>query len=686
MSISALSEQCEVFIRRLVSAASTSEERTLLADHLFRFNIWVKSHVAPSDRRDSLDCRLRKAVVSHSLIQELLTALLEALNRNSSFIEPTGRTISSDENPQSVGDASSDEDPESVEDILDQLFWYTQVLYQSGILRSLVEVPIHFEYDEITGENLTVKFQDTILPYLNATLKDATQEMRERLSRTIFLRQQNLSFLSSISSRKVASRPIMDSALESTGFATQASSKLRIAYSPQSCDSTQICLQADWIRTHGTRTAPSVQTATAVDSNQLPQVNTILEQKNAHSMAANLPRRPKVPAGQTEFECPYCFVVCPAQEYTEENWPRHIIKDLAPFICVQESCLTPDTMYESHADWISHMETEHTRQGWACRYVTHDSIQYFEDISSLRRHLTEHSGDGLTNDEWNDLTENCRCPLPFQPFKSCPFCSEYTDDASIDLGEHITLHLLYLSQVSIQGDFIELQGVELESEPEKSSSGTRLKRGKLSHKICLSSISSFRTPESGTSASSSINDPKVVNADVYPVAPLPKLEHLAKKRKGKDQDDTDVQAISESSANNSSGVGQEMPSCLRYCSISPNMGLFDDIIDIPPIEHTPDQPDIWDRLEVRERLQDQGKQSNTNYDAEMDSTLWGFRLRYILELRIEDTGSSWLDEAAVVKSCLQLADALDAHGRYSEVKEILMKLLSDKETVLMAIS
>lgn len=99
---------------------------------------------------------------------------------------------------------------------MNRLFWNARAIHGSGIMRSLVQVPIHYEYYEITGKNLTVKFWETILPYLNATLKDATQEMRERLSKTICLRQQNLLFLRSISSKKIASRPIMESALKST--------------------------------------------------------------------------------------------------------------------------------------------------------------------------------------------------------------------------------------------------------------------------------------------------------------------------------------------------------------------------------------------------------------------------------------------------------------------------------------
>lgn len=121
---------------------------------------------------------------------------------------------------------------------------------------------------------------------------------------------------------------------------------------------------------------------------------------------------------------------------------------------------------------------------------SHNSTQYFEDEQSFRRHIIEHHCSDVTEDELADLTEECyESLLPFQLLKSCPFCSEYTDDASVDLDEHITLHLLYLSQVSIPGDFLELQGVEFESE--KSSSGNCLEGSNFLHEISLRPISSF---------------------------------------------------------------------------------------------------------------------------------------------------------------------------------------------------
>lgn len=115
----------------------------------------------------------------------------------------------------------------------------------------------------------------------------------------------------------------------------------------------------------------------------------------------------------------------------------------------------------------------HAGDGHATMEAT---IQYssLKTNKAFRHHIIEYYGSDVTKDELANFTKACGSLLPFQLFKSCPFCSEHDDNASINLDEHITSHLLYLSQASIPGDFIELQGVELESELGDSSNGDRL--------------------------------------------------------------------------------------------------------------------------------------------------------------------------------------------------------------------
>lgn len=188
-------------------------------------------------------------------------------------------------------------------------------------MRRFVKVANYFEYDEKTGENLTVKFQDTILPYLNATLKQTSEGLRQRLHETIYLRQQNFSFLKSRSGRKVVTRLAKQPELESTPSGPQASSRLGSTYSVRTRQTSQKASQSGRVRGSTPRTAPSFRSATTVNTNQLPLVEPIPEREAVEYTGVDLPRRPKVTPGINELECPYCFLVYPAKEFTKENWP-----------------------------------------------------------------------------------------------------------------------------------------------------------------------------------------------------------------------------------------------------------------------------------------------------------------------------------------------------------------------------
>lgn len=368
-------------------------------------------------------------------------------------------------------------------------------------------------------------------------------------------------------------------------------------------------------------------------------------------------------------------------------------------------------MYESHAAWISHMETDHARRGWSCMDQSHDSIQYFEEEQSFRRHIIEHHCSDVTEDELADHTKYCYGSLPSSPlFESCPFCNEYTDDASVGLDEHITLHLLYLSQVSIPGDFLESQCVELGSE--QSGNSNCLEGSNLSHEISLRPLSSFRTPNSGTSDSSTTicSEPhKTRSTWSKLLKPLKKMRQRGELyisgfpvEHSDDESSTTGSgiAVDEHGKVFSSMVGSENvtdehgddedddkdPPFVNLggtfglqMSISRNGRLSSDIIEPPPLEYSTSEPDIWDTLQIRERLQCQKSERKPKYDAEMDSILWNFRLRYILGLGTENFGSDCVNELAIITSCLQLAGAFDTHGRYTEAEKILTKMLSDSD-------
>ncbi|KAL8900785.1 MAG: hypothetical protein Q9207_005534 [Kuettlingeria erythrocarpa] len=88
-----------------------------------------------------------------------------------------------------------------------------------------------------------------------------------------------------------------------------------------------------------------------------------------------------VPNGK-EFECPFCFFICPEGQRTGEPWRVHLKHDLCPYVCTFPDCVEPDTLYESRDQWIQHEQWSHMCF-WRCPKDTTE----FEDLPSYKMHV-----------------------------------------------------------------------------------------------------------------------------------------------------------------------------------------------------------------------------------------------------------------------------------------------------------
>jgi hypothetical protein len=62
------------------------DDATEVENDLFRFRLWVHNNTVLSQDRDSMDYRLRRAKVPHSVITDLLEELLQSVFRLSSHL------------------------------------------------------------------------------------------------------------------------------------------------------------------------------------------------------------------------------------------------------------------------------------------------------------------------------------------------------------------------------------------------------------------------------------------------------------------------------------------------------------------------------------------------------------------------------------------------------------------------
>lgn len=69
-----------------IFVAERVEDRVTVENHLFRFRLWAEHNSALSKRHDSLDWRLRKSTMAHSVMIDLLKDLSHAILSTSAHL------------------------------------------------------------------------------------------------------------------------------------------------------------------------------------------------------------------------------------------------------------------------------------------------------------------------------------------------------------------------------------------------------------------------------------------------------------------------------------------------------------------------------------------------------------------------------------------------------------------------
>ncbi|RAL10370.1 uncharacterized protein BO97DRAFT_416134 [Aspergillus homomorphus CBS 101889] len=124
----------------------------------------------------------------------------------------------------------------------------------------------------------------------------------------------------------------------------------------------------------------------------------------------HIPRRRR---GEPNFQCRYCMVYLPAEDFDEVEWISHVLHDLRPYFCLWESCSKACGDVYS---WIRHMRSHRA-------------------ASAGKRSI---------------------------PFDACPLCDAHEDELGpfdnrdTDLLKHIALHLEDAAMLALPGPMDEL--------------------------------------------------------------------------------------------------------------------------------------------------------------------------------------------------------------------------------------
>lgn len=158
--------------------------------------------------------------------------------------------------------------------------------------------------------------------------------------------------------------------------------------------------------------------------------------KDMHGKGVELPPPPRAADGEKDFECSYCYIICPARYGRGRAWRTHLLQDLQPYVCTFPDCDSSEQLFRSRREWVEH-EASH-RKAWRC--PEHPAAVY-KTSAGLEDHLQREHGDSIPNSQLPAIVkvgETTTVDLR----TTCPICCVHVDTEGLgDFHNHIANHL-----------------------------------------------------------------------------------------------------------------------------------------------------------------------------------------------------------------------------------------------------
>lgn len=158
--------------------------------------------------------------------------------------------------------------------------------------------------------------------------------------------------------------------------------------------------------------------------------------KDIHGRGVDLPPPPKEATGDKDFECPYCYIICPARYGQGRAWRTHLLQDLQPYCCTYAECDRAEQLFRSRREWVEH-EASH-RKIWRC--PEHPTAVY-KSQSGLENHLRREHLDSFPENQLPTIVKVGETTT-VDVRKYCPICLAPADTTGLgDFQSHVANHL-----------------------------------------------------------------------------------------------------------------------------------------------------------------------------------------------------------------------------------------------------
>ncbi|KAJ4367074.1 hypothetical protein N0V83_007604 [Neocucurbitaria cava] len=468
----------------LSNALSTSDnkwahsiDREALEDEIGRYRVWCGNLGALLKGHASLDYRLRDSPLLSSNALKFLGELEENLNEAFAIVsgarlpyeeQPKPEKIDDDEDDTSFfSEDEDDEEDESsgprfelsmrfseVVDIIDNLYKLSVRIRTPTIRSRSLKAASYKPKDPETGVDILSTYAEYDLQHIKELLSHvrephpASEETEDdflvtRLSAALTLRRRQFKYwrrhrekLGASTMLEAATKPVQpmlsrpEELQQYDNIEVEAEVPINVTMVEASSQKTGKTLLSATEATQHHQSLDEIVDAKSVTSYAVTV-------KDIHGKGIDLPPPPRAANGEKDFECPYCYIICPARYGRGRAWRTHLLQDLQPYICTYPECESSEQLFRSRREWAEH-EAGH-RKVWRC--PEHPAAVY-KTSAGLEEHLRQrHMDDSFPESQVATIVKVGETST-VDVRQKCPICHVPADAEGLDnLQNHIANHL-----------------------------------------------------------------------------------------------------------------------------------------------------------------------------------------------------------------------------------------------------
>jgi hypothetical protein len=319
-------------------------------DELGRFRVWAGNIGAIQVGHSSLEYRLRGASLVLQNVFKLLGELKSVLHEITSVISgtrlPYDEQVISDELDDELELEGLETDPDetpkteleqnylSIVDIIDNLYKLSIYIRNPTSLTRFSKASSFQAIDPESGVDLLARYEEFDIEHVRHVFQDLRQnypeqirfqnnDLIERLGKGISRRRQQFMYWKRHRDKLSAKITVKEAPVQGYKIVPSRPDEIKRVEGDSRTNGENSALNV--AVTEITKTAFTATTATLFvhHDNNPDEIQSMISAattaRGLDGARASLPPPPKLPGGK-DFECPYCFTICPAKYLKEQNW------------------------------------------------------------------------------------------------------------------------------------------------------------------------------------------------------------------------------------------------------------------------------------------------------------------------------------------------------------------------------